>query len=150
MTTPPGRPDHPDFQLISHALLGIDARSESGQDTSQILDGMIDPDSALYAAVQRASFAAKKLPKLRPHLSALAGAWLDGLLTGLHVQQEKTPARAPGNPEAAVAGELVREILEALCRQKGISLDSEAEPGTPARNFELALRLGIGEVFGIT
>jgi hypothetical protein len=54
-----------------------------------------------------------------------------------------------GNPEAAAAEELIRKILEALCRKDEISLDSEADPGTPARNYELALRLGIGQVFGL-
>lgn len=50
---------------------------------------------------------------------------------------------------AAEAGDaLVREILEAVCARNGICLDSAVEPG-PARNYELALRLGIGHVFGI-
>lgn len=44
---------------------------------------------------------------------------------------------------------LIRAVLEALCEKQGLSLDSEADPGTPARNYELALRLGIGQVFGI-
>jgi hypothetical protein len=44
---------------------------------------------------------------------------------------------------------VIREILEALCRRDGLSLGSDADPGTPARNYELALRLGIGHVFGL-
>jgi hypothetical protein len=53
--------------------------------------------------------------------------------------------------EAAVsAGDaLIREILEALCRRDGLPLDSDVVPGEPARNYELAIRLGIGQVFGI-
>jgi len=51
---------------------------------------------------------------------------------------------------AAEAGNaLIGEILEALCRRDGLSLDSEADPGEPARNYELAMRLGIGRVFGL-
>ena len=52
--------------------------------------------------------------------------------------------------EAAVAAgdALVREILEALCRRDGLSLESGVVPGEPARNYELAGRLGIGHVFG--
>lgn len=52
--------------------------------------------------------------------------------------------------EAAVtAGDtLVREILEALCRRDGLPLESSVNPGEPARNYELAIRLGIGRVFG--
>lgn len=47
---------------------------------------------------------------------------------------------------------LVRDILEALCRRDGLSLESTipgALPGEPARNYELAGRLGIGHVFGL-
>jgi hypothetical protein len=53
--------------------------------------------------------------------------------------------------EAAVAAgdALIREILEALCRRDGLPLESSVDPGEPARNYELAMRLGIGHVFGI-
>ena len=44
---------------------------------------------------------------------------------------------------------LLRDILEALCRRDGLTLDSAADPGHPARNYELADRLGIGHVFGL-
>ena len=50
---------------------------------------------------------------------------------------------------APACAELVRDTLEALCRRAGLSLDSAAEPGEPARNYELAERLGIGHVFGL-
>lgn len=49
----------------------------------------------------------------------------------------------------AAGSGLIRDILEALCRQRGLSLDSAAAPGEPARNYELADRLGIGHVFGL-
>jgi hypothetical protein len=51
--------------------------------------------------------------------------------------------------EKAAADGLVRDILEALCRRDGLSLESAVEPGEPARNYELAGRLGIGHVFGL-
>ena len=52
---------------------------------------------------------------------------------------------------------LVRDILEALCRRDGLPLTSLIDAGggnsimrgEPARNYELAIRLGIGEVFGV-
>lgn len=44
---------------------------------------------------------------------------------------------------------LIRDILEALCRRSGLPLDSAVEPGRPARNYELAGRLGIGQLFGL-
>ena len=56
-------------------------------------------------------------------------------------------ARAAAH-EAAEA-DLVREILIALCERDGLSLASDVEPSEPARNYELALRLGIGRVFGL-
>lgn len=51
--------------------------------------------------------------------------------------------------EAEAASALVREILEAVCERDGIPLDSDVDPGKPARNYELALRLRIGHVFGL-
>ena len=50
---------------------------------------------------------------------------------------------------AEAAQSLVRDILEALCRRDGLSLESSVAAGGPARNYDLALRLGIGRVFGI-
>jgi hypothetical protein len=47
------------------------------------------------------------------------------------------------------ADSLIRDILEALCRRDGLSLESTVVPGEPARNYELAGRLGIGRVFGL-
>jgi hypothetical protein len=51
---------------------------------------------------------------------------------------------------AQVDRDLVREILEALCRRDGLPLTSYVVPDEPARNYELALRLGIGSVFGVS
>lgn len=50
---------------------------------------------------------------------------------------------------ADAAHGLLRDTLEALCQRDGLSLESDAEPGEPARNYELALRLGIGHAFGL-
>ena len=47
------------------------------------------------------------------------------------------------------ADSLIRDILESLCRRDGLSLESTVVPGEPARNYELADRLGIGHVFGL-
>ena len=44
---------------------------------------------------------------------------------------------------------IVRDVLESLCRRDGLSLESVVVPGEPARNYELADRLGIGHVFGL-
>lgn len=49
---------------------------------------------------------------------------------------------------AQAANAMIRDILEAMCRNEELStLDSDGI--APAPNYVLALRLGIGEVFGI-
>lgn len=48
-----------------------------------------------------------------------------------------------------MAAGLIRDTLESLCRQHGLSLESAVIPGEPARNYELADRLGIGRAFGL-
>ena len=48
-----------------------------------------------------------------------------------------------------VSDAILRQVLEALCERDTISLESAIEPGQPARNFELASRLGISHVFSI-
>jgi hypothetical protein len=57
--------------------------------------------------------------------------------------QEKAEARL------MAAETLVRDVLESLCQRDGLSLESTVVPGEPARNYELAERLGIGRVFGL-
>lgn len=52
-------------------------------------------------------------------------------------------------PEQAAGDRLIRDILESLCRRDGLPLESAVVPGEPARNYELAIRLGIGHVFGL-
>lgn len=52
-------------------------------------------------------------------------------------------------PGGVAEAALVRDILVALCERDGLALDSAVEPGGSARNYELALRLGIGQVFGL-
>ena len=45
--------------------------------------------------------------------------------------------------------DMVRAILEAACKRQGIPITSDVDPDKPARNYELMVRLGIGEVVGI-
>lgn len=51
--------------------------------------------------------------------------------------------------ERDAEGAIIRDVLESLCRRAGLPLESAAEPGEPARNYELADRLGVGHVFGL-
>ncbi len=66
----------------------------------------------------------------------------------LVVQQRAQEARHL-QARAEGAEELVAAILMAVCTRDGLSLDSEVDPGTPARNYELMDRLGIGHVIGL-
>ena len=50
----PDRPNHPDFYLISQALIDTDARADAGEDLGSIVSDVVDPASLLYAADQRA------------------------------------------------------------------------------------------------
>lgn len=64
-------------------------------------------------------------------------------------EQEECFAPFQSGEQVSVPDDLIRDVLEALCCRDGLSLDSAAEPGEPARNYELADRLGIGHVFGL-
>jgi hypothetical protein len=65
-------------------------------------------------------------------------------------QEWANSPQATPDQRTAAAEYLMREILEAVCMRDGISTESAVVPGEPARNYEFALRLGIGHVFGLT
>lgn len=44
---------------------------------------------------------------------------------------------------ALTSDQILRNLLKAMCEKEDISLLSAAEPGEPARNFELVERLGL-------
>ena len=69
--------------------------------------------------------------------------WVEALIA---TQAASASAAAIG---AQVGADLTRQILVAVCQRDRISLASVADPGQPAWNYELALRLGIGRVFGL-
>lgn len=46
--------------------------------------------------------------------------------------------------------QLLRDVLEAVAQQQGVSLESQVNPGEPARNYELMDAIGIGHVLGMT
>ena len=49
----PGRPDHPDFWLLSQTVLDLDAQVNSGQPVTEIVGRHIDPESVICMASQR-------------------------------------------------------------------------------------------------
>ena len=94
----PGRPDHPDFWLISQAIIDQDAQADAGQDADVILSRMIDPASASYAAVQRGLRGEMRYRGKRVSPELLGAMWMDGFLAGMRVQQAKS-APAPVIPD---------------------------------------------------
>jgi len=55
-----------------------------------------------------------------------------------------------GCPICRTGTAILRSVLEAVCRRDGIPTESAIVPGEPARNFELAERLGIPDAFQVT
>lgn len=95
MTGFPARPDHPDFWLMSQAVLDLDAQSESGQGAPEIAGRHIDLASATYMARQRTIRVMRGQPAAgRVQVTA---AWLDGFIAGMIVQHLKT-RNAEGEP----------------------------------------------------
>lgn len=86
----PDRPDHPDFWLISEALLDADAQADAGQGTKDILGRMINAESVSYAAIQRAQLAvARSRISVKPsQIPVLAAMWLEGMMIGMQVQRK--------------------------------------------------------------
>ncbi len=82
------RPDHPDFWLISQALIDTDNASQAGGGTqgfTEITGRYVDPDSAVYAAEQRALRMGGNA-RLR---AAFAAVWLDAFVCGIKFQHMK-------------------------------------------------------------
>jgi len=91
----PGRPDHPDFWLLSQVLIRQDAQAESGQPVTDMIARYLDPDSAAYMAGQRALVAVRRMarnPGTQRREVQLAAVWLDGLIAGMAVQHLKAQA----------------------------------------------------------
>lgn len=78
----PNRPDHPDFWMISQALIDTDAQAEGKQETFADLVGRyVDPESLTYAATQRALRMTGPAgdPAMR---RAFATLWMDAFVAG--------------------------------------------------------------------
>jgi hypothetical protein len=121
------------------------------------------PDAAWQAAVLEHGMASGA-PSVAVRIDLGAGrplifeTSLAAWIAATAVMRGAFPAAFTGGPltpqvEADAAADaataLVRDVLVALCERDGLALDSAADPGRPARNYELAIRLGIGRVFGL-
>jgi hypothetical protein len=98
MTDPrfPNRPNHPDFWLMSQAIVDTDAQSETGQAAPDIMGRLVDVESLTYVAEQRALRAAPRLEtgglvfRNPQNMSILAGLWIDAFVAGARFQHLKT------------------------------------------------------------
>lgn len=91
MSTPPGRPDHPDFWLISEALIELDTQADQGASFEDIVGRLVDPESVLYAAVQRAIW--------RKNIGggSSISLWMDGFVTGVRYQHKRQESDHKGD-----------------------------------------------------
>lgn len=81
----PGRPDHPDFWVISEALIEMDAQADQDAPFEDMVGWIVSPAVLAYVAFQRA------LRMSDPVIGPIA-VWMDGFIAGAryqHKRQEK-------------------------------------------------------------
>lgn len=86
----PERPDHPDFWLISQALIDTDKQtrhSGGDQDWPTITGRYVDPVSLLYVAMQRGLALAG--PFDQELIAKLGSVWVDAFIAGIKFQHMK-------------------------------------------------------------
>lgn len=82
----PGRPDHPDFWLLSEAALWVDGKSEDTP-IPEIVGTAVDFNSAMYMAKQRiAKFYGFHPDNVSPKLIAV---YLDAITIGARIQRRR-------------------------------------------------------------
>jgi hypothetical protein len=85
----PGRPDHPDFWLLSQQVLGLDATIENEPDIENIIKKYVDTDSLAYTAKQRASRVIDAGLAPEGALPLLAALYTEGFILGILVEQSR-------------------------------------------------------------
>jgi hypothetical protein len=115
----PDRPDHPDFWLISQALIDTDAQADSGQSIPDIAGRIVNTQSLVYAATQRAMRGLVALhgrmtvAEADDNKTTLAALWMDAFVAGTRYQHLKARGAqtAPDSPAsdnpAPASGELL-------------------------------------------
>lgn len=98
----PNRPEHPDFWIISEAVIDLDASSDRGTKYKDISGPIVDPDSALYVAKQRIGRMLQVATErgITPEDVAslpLAG-WMDGFFAGAEYHRIKSTKTTPDFP----------------------------------------------------
>jgi hypothetical protein len=82
-----GRPDHPDFWLLSQAILDLDAQADAGQKVNDLVGRFIDPESVIYAALQRGLRGEMIWRGRRVSREMIGAVWLEAFTVGMMVQQ---------------------------------------------------------------
>lgn len=97
MTDPrfPNRPDHPDFWIMAEAVQDFDSAADDGTAMPRIVESMVDLDSLLYMAEQRALRAAKMVNPFMARTPdteriKLQSMWIDAFMAGALYQKYKS------------------------------------------------------------
>jgi hypothetical protein len=95
------RPSHPDFWLLSQALIDSDARADSGQSADDIVGLYANIEAVVYVAAQRARLALRRAGVLAsPDVRMLmAATWMDAFVAGVrfqHLKQEEVRQESGG------------------------------------------------------
>lgn len=90
----PGRPDHPDFWLISEAVQDFDSAADDNAGFDRLVRPIVDIPSLTYTAEQRAARALgagarNPLFRVTPELMRLQATWIDGFVAGARFRQLK-------------------------------------------------------------
>lgn len=88
MTTPPERPEHPDFWLISQAVIDNDVTVDDGTSLQDATAPFVDFESVFCAALQRAQRVSGIMPESTRR--ALAVVWVDAFVTGVRYERLKS------------------------------------------------------------
>lgn len=86
MTEFPNRPTHDDFWLLCEIVQDYDSAADDGATVEQLVNPVVDLESLLYTAEQRALRASKAL---RDPFLALQAMWLDAFIVGALYQKRK-------------------------------------------------------------
>lgn len=95
----PNRPEHPDFWIISEAVIDGDASVANGS-YEDAVRRVVDLGSAIYMGKQRTSRLneMEELGLTSTQMSALRAAWVDGFIAGAEYRRIKTERERPNFP----------------------------------------------------
>lgn len=126
MTDPqfPDRPDHADFWALAAVLQDFDSAADDGTSFARLASPVIDPESLVYMASQRAMRAAELTDGVQ-----LKAAWMDGFMAGALFQKR----RGTVDPSAEGRNNLA-DVVEVYAHHSsvhdGINVEIDAPAGT--------------------